>query len=120
MVCTGTVFCNDIFDCIEKKSEYIVPKYDYEINNNKITSQVTSYIKSNTKLNQMINIHEGYELSDDGICPINCHHCTPNKRCVQCRDSYPYYIGEKNDVAYIINCTNTIPDAGYYYVNMHD
>ena len=125
LICAGTTFCNDIFDCIDKKSEYKTPNYDYQINNNEISSetsqvsQVTSNIKSNTELNQMIPV-EGYELSDDGTCPINCRHCNPNKRCLQCRDSYPYYIGEKNDVSYHINCTNKIPEAGYYHTTIND
>ena len=125
LICAGTTFCNDIFDCIDKKSEYKTPNYDYQINNNEISSetsqvsQVTSNIKSNTELNQMIPV-EGYELSDDGTCPINCRHCNPNKRCLQCRDSYPYYIGEKNDVSYHINCTNKIPEEGYYHTTIND
>jgi hypothetical protein len=119
LICTGTTFCNDIFDCIEKKSEYKTPNYDYDLNIDEITSQVTSYIKSNTELNQMETV-EGYELSDDGTCPINCRHCNPNKRCLQCSNSYPYYIGEKNDVSYHINCTNKIPDEGYYSIPIND
>ena len=125
LICTGTTFCNDIFDCIDKKSEYKTPNYDYTINNDEVNdqasqvSQVTSYIKSNTELSLMKTV-EGYELSEEGTCPINCRHCTPNKRCVQCRDSYPYYIGEKNDVSYHINCTNKIPDEGYYSTIIND
>ena len=120
LVCTGTKFCNDIFDCIDNESVYKIPNYDYTLNNEDITSQVTSYIKSNTELDQMITI-EGYEKGDDGICPINCRHCLSNKRCVQCGNSNQYYIGEKEfDDSFPINCTNKIPDGGYYSTNIND
>ena len=118
LVCTGTIFCNDMFDCIEKKSEYKTPNYDYKINNDEITSQITSYIKSNTELNQM-ETTEGFELTNDGVCPINCTHCLSDKRCVQCRESNKYYIGEKDDVSSWINCTDKIPDEGYYYTTKY-
>jgi len=113
LVCTGTEFCNDMFDCIDKKSEYKTPNYDYDLNNDEIISQVTSSIKTNTELAQEQTI-EGYELSEDGVCPINCRHCNPNKRCVQCRNNYQYYISEKEDISYHINCTNKAPEEGYY------
>jgi len=60
LVCTGTKFCNDIFDCIDNESVYKTPTYDYKLNNEDITSQVNFYIKSNTELDQIIPI-EGYE-----------------------------------------------------------
>ena len=88
LMCSGTVLCNDIFDCIDKKSEikdheYI---YDYEIE----TSQ--NIKKSN---NAELSL-DNYELSDDGKCPINCVHCKgDNKNCLKCRDGYVLYF-DKN------------------------
>ena len=48
LICTGTVLCNDLFDCIEKKSE---PKsntfnYDYKIK----TSQNIGNMKVNNNI----------------------------------------------------------------------
>ena len=42
LICTGTVICNDIFDCVEKKSlikddTFI---YDYEIKTNQLFSEL--------------------------------------------------------------------------------
>ena len=119
MICTGTKFCNDMFDCIEKESEYKTPTYDYDLNNDELTSQVTSSIKSNDELNN-IYVNEGYELTNNGTCPMNCNHCLSYKRCVQCGNNNQYYIGEKDDNASQINCTNTWPSEGYYNIPRYE
>ena len=78
LLCSGTVICNDIFDCIEKKSEIKADAntYDYEI---KTTQDVNKYIPfSNTN----------YELSENGYCPKNCKYCKEEGNCITCRDDY--------------------------------
>ena len=78
LMCTGTVICNDVFDCVEKKSEIKADAYtyDYEI---KTTQDVNKYIPfSNTN----------YELSDDGYCPKDCKYCKEKGNCIICRDDY--------------------------------
>jgi hypothetical protein len=70
LLCSGSVLCNDIFDCVEKRSE-IKDKdylYDYEIN----TSQNIEDSKSAAYAT------DNYELSEDGKCPQYCKYC--NKR----------------------------------------
>jgi hypothetical protein len=74
LICTGTTVCNDIFDCISKKS---LPReesynYDYEslttLQNNELP-----YVEVSTAV----------ELSDDGKCPNNtgrCIYVNPNKK----------------------------------------
>ena len=119
LVCTGTKFCNDMFDCIEKESEYKTPTYDYELNNDELTSQVTSSIKSNDELSN-IYANEGYELTNTGTCPINCVHCLSYKRCVQCGNNNQYYISEKDDDTSQINCTNSWQNEGYYNIPRYE
>ncbi len=72
LICTGTVLCNNMFDCVDKKSlikeeTYI---YDYEIrtNQNIFESEHEPFI-------------EGFEESDDGKCPKNCSQCDSNFMC---------------------------------------
>ena len=58
LMCSGTVICNSIFDCIDKKSE-IKDKdytYDYEI---KTTQNFNKLISEST---------DNYELSENGKC----------------------------------------------------
>ena len=58
-----------IFDCIEDKSEEKIPEYEYTI----LTTQ-DSTVFSEQQLSE-----DGYELSNDGICTINCVKCNVNK-----------------------------------------
>ena len=82
LMCSGSVICNDIFDCVEKKSvikdtDYT---YDYEIK----TSQ--NIEKSKTSQFETDN----YELSTNGRCPINCKHCKEEGVCFKCRDDFDF------------------------------
>ena len=112
LMCAGTVICNDMFDCVEKKSEvkeesYI---YDYEIK----TSQ--NIEKAETTKEDDIN---NYELADDGICPKYCKHCQNDRKCLKCREDY-YFVGfiEENkiickhkdilSIGYFLNAENNI------------
>ena len=75
LICTGTVVCNDLFDCIEKESE---PKentftYDYI----KVATQRYTDIKNG-------NTHIGWENADDGVCPKMCVQCLEKKKCKRC------------------------------------
>ena len=119
LICTGTVFCNDMFDCIEKQSEYKTPTYDYSYNDEQITSQVISSIKSNDELDHMETV-AGFELSEEGTCPVNCKHCLSYKRCTECGNSLQYYIGEKDEETSQINCTNTWQNEGYYSIKRYE
>ena len=72
LICSGTVICNNIFDCVEKNSSvkeesYI---YEYEIK----TSQ--NIAKAN---DAKIDNDTNYELSTDGKCPQYCKQCFENK-----------------------------------------
>ena len=73
--------CNDMFDCVDKKSEAKKETniYDYEIK----TSQNTLNI-------EIIDADDinNYELSENGICPINCKQCLINNICIKCRNDY--------------------------------
>ena len=110
LICTGSVICNDMFDCIEKNSTSKIPDYDDYVVTGETSSQKISAIKLN-------NAIYGYELDDKGICPINCAQCKNNKKCFKCRENYNL-IGEKENDDKPIICDNTIDiSIGYYNKN---
>ena len=112
LICTGTVQCNDMFDCAEKESlakndTYI---YDYEI---KTSQHLPDLLKS--------EINEGYEESkNDGKCPENCHQCLENKKCIKCRTDYKLIGVNKNDENPILCKDIDIKDLKLYYKDNED
>ena len=110
LMCTGNVVCNDLFDCVEKKSEvkkesYI---YDYDIK----TSQNISRAEESEE-----DDVDNYELSDDGVCPKYCKHCKENKKCLKCIDDY-YFLGNKNNDE--ILCEHKDKLSKGYYLNSNN
>ena len=72
LICTGTVMCNDLFDCVKNKSLVKNAIYDYEIN----TSQDYGQEENKTSI-------EAYEESTDGFCPKDCGRCNEKKECLK-------------------------------------
>ena len=108
LICSGTVMCNDMFDCVDKKSEikkdsYI---YDYQIKTSQnIENAETSFSDNETN----------YELSENGICPINCKHCLLNNKCLECRNDFGLIGSKENEE---IKCLSLdILNKGYYQYN---
>ena len=91
LICTGTELCNDIFDCIEKKSEEKTLTYGYTI----LTTQDSTVYPGS------FQNEEGYEKSNDGICPINCVKCNANE-CLLCTKYY--HPENKICVENVLNC----------------
>ena len=85
-ICTGTVVCNSIEDCIIKKSEVKESTYLYE---------GTSYEFQQLVLDKVLPtvVNEG-EKSENGKCGINCLYCKEGNSCLKCRDG-EYSIGSK-------------------------
>ena len=77
LICTGTTVCNDMFDCVEKKSlsKENTFDYDYEINTNE---------------EKIYKAEEIPELGEDGICPKNCIECSSDKKCLKCLDEHSF------------------------------
>ena len=105
LICTGTEMCNDMLDCMKKKSlikeESFI--YDYTI----ATSQIPSELKNSEEL-------IGYEESINGICKINCSQCYFNKTCYKCREGLNFvgdYLGQSIDDIY---CKEVSVNSGYY------
>ena len=79
LICTGTVLCNDIFDCIEKKSLVKESSYYYDYKSE--TTQKFSKIRE-------MSIKEAYELSENGFCYKNSGQCDLNKKSKICKEGY--------------------------------
>ena len=106
LICTGTVLCNNMFDCIEKKSLAKEDTYYYDYT--ALTTQQFSQLPD-------IETFVSYELSNDGACPMYCSQCSANKKCKKCLDGYNYIGVKENDDQPVI-CDNTITnfEKGYY------
>ena len=81
LICSGTVLCNDLFDCVEKKSEIKENsyEYDYEI---KTTQNIERAEEAD------FDTENNYELSEDGKCPQYCSICLKNQKCSKCTSKY--------------------------------
>ena len=108
LICSGTVMCNDMFDCVAKKSEVKEESYvyDYQIK----TSQNLKYILD-IEPDNITN----YEQAENGICPINCKHCLENKKCLKCRNDYVLVANNENSEIKCLS-SNEI-NKGYYHDN---
>ena len=111
LICTGTVICNNIFDCVDKNSTFKNSTFNYDYNQ---SEDVSSEIKNCDDSLITEYISNVYELGDDGICPKYCSQCTGNGQCTVCGGEFKYYIGNKEDDNEAINCTKVEPEFGYY------
>ena len=82
LICTGEVYCNSIFDCINKKSR---PKnntftYDYSIKTTLHYTNVGSVVSP------------PMEYSDEGLCSAQCSGCYGKRMCNLCPNNYKLII----------------------------
>ena len=94
LMCSGTVVCNDMFDCVEKKSEIKDSSYNYDY---------TIKTGQNIPKSKIAEADDttNYELSEDGICPQYCHHCNEKKQCLKCKEGYGLTLGENETITCI-------------------
>ena len=109
LMCSGTVMCNDLFDCVDKQSEVKEESfiYDYEI---KTSQNIKKAEESDFDINN-------YELSEDGICQKNCKQCQGNKKCLDCREGYILLGNYQNDEVICEKYTNNKYNKGYFTTN---
>ena len=103
LICSQTILCNNLFDCIFSHSELK-------------KNIVKNYIVSNDVSVQIVlpdvnkNYDKAYELSDDGQCPKYCSKCNEFRQCLECDSSENlYYIGVRKDDKNPITCNKTNP-----------
>ena len=109
LICSQTVPCNNLFDCIDKKSEFKDYNYNY-IRHNDVSVQIVSTPIQGT-------FEKAYEKSEDGKCPKDCNECNEFKQCLICdSNNAQFYIGVKENDLNPIICNNTnLKEAGLPY-----
>ena len=109
LICTGTVMCNDMFECVEKESLEKSDTFDYDY-----IIKTSQHVIDKSDLTQD-DISIGYELSDndDTKCPVHCSQCKENKQCFICEDTY-YLIGSREDDDKPIICSQNTDLPNYY------
>ena len=107
LICCGSVLCNDLFDCIEKKSTLknnII--YDYEIKTFKDLE------KGKHEFSE-----ESYEQSTNGKCPIYCSQCNEFGQCFKCKNDYGVVeLKEKESIKLECKSISEL-NIGYYKSN---
>lgn len=116
-ICTGTVLCNSIKDCIEKKSLYKESTFYYSDYSNvyQDLDHIGTYLTKNPG-----------ENSEGGKCGMNCVFCNNENSCLKCRNDEDYAIGskiiERNNKYYLFcDLIQNFPndqfelDSGIYY-----
>ena len=94
LICTANVTCNNMFDCVQKKSEEYEIEYDYDIE----TTQISSEYDNNE------NVKIAWELADNGKskCPQYCSYCNINGHCLKCGTNYK--VSDNKCVEKVPNC----------------
>ena len=114
-ICSGIEVCNNVFDCIQKKSRF-KENYTYDYSTKDVINNVNKISNNETRHKSKLVI--SYELSDDGKCPKDCIQCLENRRCLICRNytenKLPFYIGINETDNLEIICLENPPSEGYY------
>ena len=85
-ICTGSVLCNNIKDCIEKKSLYKESTFYYSD---------SSHVYQDLDHIGQFSVKNPGENSEGGKCGINCIFCNIDNSCLKCRNDGDYAIGSK-------------------------
>ena len=106
LMCSGTVLCNDLFDCVEQKSEAKNESYyyDYDIK----TSQ-----NIERAYEEDADDEYNYELSNDGKCVKYCKQCTIYQKCIKCKNNYGL-VGNKKNISELECLPDYHLNIGYY------
>ena len=96
--------CNDMFDCVAKKSETKEESYNYDYT--PLTSQ------NITNLGGNIDDKNNYELSDNGKCPKYCKLCKEGRICIICNEDC-YLLASNTSEEVICLPKNEISEAYY-------
>ena len=86
LICTGSVLCNNIADCIEKKSIYNENTFIY--------NELPFVYQDLNNLNGYYSKNIG-ETSNNGKCGLNCIFCNNINTCLKCREG-DYAIASKS------------------------
>ena len=116
LICAGTVFCNNMFDCVDKKSLENTTDLGYKVNENDYGSVIEGESENSELESGGYEFVKGYELSNDenSKCPKNCFQCIEERRCFECDPNY-YYQGTTQNATNPIKCVYPEPTEDYHY-----
>ena len=108
LICSGKIQCNNIFDCVDMKSEIKENSYTYDY----ISKTSQNIEKADSAEFDTI---DNYELSENGMCKQYCKHCNNNK-CQDCAAGYVLKMEDNRD----INCYQEGSIGPEYYKNSNN
>ena len=111
LICSQSIPCNNMFDCVDKKSKEKDLDYNYTPNEVSVQILLPDLTKTYDK---------AYEESENGKCPKDCSECNEYKQCFECSPSAPIYVGVRDNDQNPINCSETPPDGPYYETTKSD
>ena len=103
LICSGSKLCNNIEDCIDKKSTEKASSFIYEYDI--LTTQNNEDFIKNPIITAEI-----WELSEeeDETCPYLCRECDLNYKCTKCRPNFKVFNEEDNE------CLPIVPNCDIY------
>ena len=104
LICSGTVMCNEMYDCVDKKSE--IKEETYKLDYVSRTKQDIDDADDDDF------DEDNYELSEGGKCPQYCTRCNSNGQCIKCTSNYSL-VGNKPNKS-VICLLSTQIGLGYY------
>ena len=108
LICSGTKQCNNIFDCVDMKSEVKQNSYTYDY----VSKTSQNIEKANSA---EFDTTDNYELSENGKCKQNCKHCNNNK-CQDCREGFVLKMEDNGDT----NCYEESSIGEGYFKNSNN
>ena len=107
LICTGSTMCNNLLDCINKKSTEKEASLIYdEYSDNGVDDDDDGEIDDKDeelyriKTTQNPGVYNkiyrdyGWELANDGVCPKFCMQCKSNTDCERCAPQYAFIDGQ--------------------------
>ena len=90
LICTGSVMCNNLLDCLKAESKDKENTYKYK---GSIGTDADDELLYEIKTSQIPKTYmeqemKGWELSEGATCPKLCSQCNKNKQCVKCAPNY--------------------------------
>ena len=105
LICSGTELCNDLFDCVEKKSL---------LKDNIIYEYVSKTSQDLNDADDEEFSEDGYELSTNGKCPKDCIQCNSLGYCIKCKSDCGIAELIEEEMAKRVCLLLTTLETGYY------
>ena len=104
LICTGSVMCNNLLDCLKAESQEKENTYKYKGSSGTDADDELLYEIKTSQIPTVYKTQEmkGWELSEGATCPKLCSQCDKNRKCVKCAPNYK--VVSNNCVQKVENC----------------